>query len=102
MDMIERVARAIAFANGDNFSDAFKSKSRWIAKRGESGGRFRDVNEPFQSDYIDMACAAINALAESTLVYRDNGNVVHEMRGAPDDIWKTLLTAAIGREDGDG
>ena len=61
-DMIETVARAIARANGDEFANAFKDKSRWIAKRGMSGGRFRDVNEPFQSDYLDMAKAALNAI----------------------------------------
>lgn len=64
--MIERIARAIAEANGDNFSNAFKNKSRWIAKRGESGGRFRDVNEPFQSDYLDMARAALTAMLKAT------------------------------------
>lgn len=56
--LIEAMARDIAKANGDNFADAFKNKTRWIAKRGVSAGRFRDVNEPFQSDYLDMARAA--------------------------------------------
>lgn len=58
----ETVARTIARAMGDNFSDAFKNKARWIAKRGMSGGRFRDVNEPYQGDYLDAAAAAIRAL----------------------------------------
>ena len=35
-------------------------------------------------------------MRSQTLVYRDNGHVVHEMRGAPDDIWKALLDAALG------
>lgn len=64
MDMVERVARVIAEAQGDNFADAFKNKERWVAKRGMSGGRFRDVNEPFQSDYIEAAKAAIRAVLE--------------------------------------
>lgn len=52
------LAKVIASALGDNFADAFKNKERWVAKRGQSGGRFRDVNEPFQCDYLDAADAA--------------------------------------------
>ena len=59
-----RVAKAIARANGDEFANAFVNKTRWIAKRGMSGGRFRDANEPFQSDYMEMARAALQALGE--------------------------------------
>lgn len=62
--MLERVAKQIARANGDEFANAFTSKARWVAKRGMSGGRYRDVNEPYQHDYIDMARAAIQALLE--------------------------------------
>lgn len=80
-DMIEQVARAIAEANGDNFSNAFKNKSRWIAKRGMSGGRFRDVNEPFQSDYMDMAIAAL----------KTTRNVIAKAGGDT-----TLIDAALG------
>jgi hypothetical protein len=58
----ERLAKTIANAMGDNFSDAFKNKARWVAKRGMSGGRFRDVNEPFQSDYLEAADAALAAI----------------------------------------
>lgn len=58
----ERLAKTIANAMGDNYADAFKSKDRWVAKRGMSGGRFRDVNEPFQSDYLDAADAALAAI----------------------------------------
>jgi len=43
-----------------------------------------------------LARAAIEEMRSQTLVYLDNGKVVHEMRGAPDDIWKTLLDAALG------
>ena len=55
----EALAKVIASAMGDNYADAFKNKQRWIAKRGESGGRFRDINEPFQHDYLDAADAVI-------------------------------------------
>ena len=58
-----KVAKVIAKTMGDNFSDAFKNKQRWTAKRGMSGGRFRDVNEPFQDDYIAAAQAAAAVIA---------------------------------------
>ncbi|AXU20385.1 hypothetical protein C7W88_17045 [Novosphingobium sp. THN1] len=61
-DLRDKIARTIASALGDNFSDAFKNKQRWIAKRGMSGGRFRDINEPFQHDYLDAADAVIALL----------------------------------------
>ena len=58
-----RVAKVIAKAMGDNFADAFKNKQRWTAKHGMSGGRFRNINEPFQSDYLAAAEAATAAIA---------------------------------------
>ncbi len=64
-EQVAEVARIIANALGDNFADAFKNKARWIAKRGMSGGRFRDVNEPYQSDYI-AAALAVKAHLERT------------------------------------
>lgn len=57
------IAIAIAKAMGDNFSNAFKNKERWIAKRGMSGGRFRDINEPMQCDYLAAAQAALATAA---------------------------------------
>ena len=71
--LIVRMARSIAEANGDNFSDAFKNKGRWIAKRGMSGGRYRDPNEPFQSDYIDMAAAALAVVKDHYEQQREGG-----------------------------
>ena len=70
VSMVERVARAIADAEQEDFegwADLYKARAR----------------------------AAIMALRDATLVYRDNGMVVHELRGAPDDIWKMLLDAAL-------
>lgn len=58
MSEVEQVARAIAKALGDDFDHAFADKAEWIAARGEKGGRFRDINEPFQGDYIAAAEAA--------------------------------------------
>ena len=53
-------------------------------------------SDPGQGIWEEFARAAIEAMRSQTLVYRDNGHVVHEMRGAPDDIWKALLDAALG------
>lgn len=64
-NIIEKLARAVASANGDNYSDAFANKTRWVAKRGMSGGRFRDVTEPYQHDYDDMARAVLQTLHDN-------------------------------------
>lgn len=37
-------------------------KAGWNAARGMSGGRFRDINEPLQGDYICAASAVLRAL----------------------------------------
>jgi len=45
---------------------------------------------------LDKATAALDALLEKlkshTLIYRDAGEVVHELRGSPNDIWQLLLS----------
>lgn len=69
MSMVERVARAMERNSG------IRAAPNW---------------------WLKQARAAIEAMRSQTLVYRDNGHVVHELRGAPDDIWKTLLDAALG------
>ena len=61
-DLVERVARTIAEGLGDNFDHAFVSKPEWTAARGEKGGRYRDINEPMQPDYLDAARAVIAAM----------------------------------------
>lgn len=62
MDEVERVARAIALENGDDWDALPADKSEWNAKCGMFGGRFRDINEPRRPDYYAMALAAIAAL----------------------------------------
>lgn len=102
MSMVEKIARAIARENGDEFADAFKNKDRWVAKRGMSGGRFRDVNEPFQSDYLDMAKAAISALETPTPEMKMAGaqaiTVDHMQKSAnydaACDAWSAMIRAA--------
>lgn len=58
------MARGIATANGDDFDALPESKQEWVHARGMFGGRFRDVNEPRKSDYVAMALAALQSLAE--------------------------------------
>lgn len=83
-DMVERVARLIAGQLGDDFDDAFKNKGQWTDERGFSGNRFRDVNEPFQSDYLDAARAAIEAMHP----------VLEDEPVAP--IWRNGITNTVG------
>lgn len=63
-EMLEKAARRLAEALGDNLDDAFANKSEWNAARGEKGGRFRDINEPFRDDYLQAARAVLEALRE--------------------------------------
>jgi hypothetical protein len=78
-DMVESVARAIWLVGED-----------WDTKA--SFGAMPDYGQDF---WRDRARAAVGAMRNHTLVYRENGQVVHELRGAPDDIWKTLIDAAL-------
>lgn len=61
-EVVEIMARAIAEGQGDDFDLAHRDKPHWNATRGESGGRYRDINEPRQPDYLDAARSAITAL----------------------------------------
>lgn len=63
--LVEAIARAIAEGQGDDFDHAHRNKPHWIETRGESGGGYRDINEPRQPDYIDAARAALTAITEA-------------------------------------
>lgn len=58
---LEAAARAMAHENGDDYDAIPANKTEWTKGRGQFGGRFRDVNEPYKSDYDEMAAAAIRA-----------------------------------------
>lgn len=73
--MVERVARAMVRANYPGGTDA-------------------DIDGMWEGWRLE-AVAAMKAMRDCTLVYRDGGHVVHEMRGAPDDIWKAMIDAAL-------
>lgn len=90
-DEVEVVARSISAAHGDCFDSAFNNKREWVANRGEKGGRFRDINEPMQSDYLDMATAAIAALdrhrAGDDALREENARLRGALRDASVSLW---------------
>lgn len=66
MNMVERVARAIATELGADLDTAFANKTEWTNMRGtDAAGRWRDINEPFKSDYLAAARAAIEAMRDA-------------------------------------
>lgn len=66
MSMVERVARAIATELGADLDTAFANKTEWTNMRGtDAAGRWRDINEPFKSDYLAAARAAIEAMRDA-------------------------------------
>lgn len=92
--MIERVAREIAKSYGNDFDNAFRNKRLWIECRGEGGGRFRDIKEPFQTDYLDMARAAIAAMREPTPAMVNYGEACDGTISAK-EVWQTMIDAAL-------
>lgn len=98
----EAVARIIAAELGDDFDAAFVDKAAWISARGYSGGRFRDVNEPFQRDYLDAADAAIATMFERLRTPSEGmieaGESVFDAAAyadlvGPTEVWQAMLTA---------
>jgi len=92
--MVERVAKAIAQELGLDLATLYANKSEWNRDRGAR----HDINTPYRGDITAAARAAIQALRDQTCVYRHGGEVIHELRGAPDDIWKALLDAALTQD----
>ncbi len=70
MDMIDKVAAAIMTAQ---------------ANRGNLGAQ---------------ALAAIEAMREMVPIVRENGEVVHELRGSPAAIWAMMFDAALSPGQG--
>ena len=65
-EMIERVARAVATELGDDFDLAFADKAAWRKSQGNKDGRYRDINEPTQADFIEVARAVLRVMREPT------------------------------------
>jgi hypothetical protein len=81
MSMIERVARALCRLDGHPENATMDGKPLW-------------------RDYEREARAAIGAMRSAAPVVRDRaGNVIHELRGAPEDIWAMLIDGALGEEE---
>lgn len=70
---IEKLARVIATNLGFPFDHALADKKEWTDLQGRKGGRFHDINEPFQSDYLDAAKAILSALTEQGFVVVPEG-----------------------------
>src|SRR5690606_28936050 len=94
-DMVEKVARAIALAQGDSFDDAFEDKAEWVEGRGHKGGRFRDINEPFRECYLDAARAALLALREPSeeMIAGVKSEWVQGAEAAA--LWRQMIDAAL-------
>jgi len=67
-ELRERIARTMADGIGDGFDDAFSGKREWIDCRGDKAGRYRDINEPMQCDYLAAADAVLAEIAAAGLV----------------------------------
>ncbi len=95
-DMVEKVWRAIAIENGDDPDQIPRHKSHWNKEKGQFGGRFRDINEPFVYGYEAMARAAIRALMEPTEEMIQAGESSAD--SFPEDHYKAMLKAALDEE----
>jgi hypothetical protein len=100
MKMIEKVARAIALRNGDQYDAIARDKPHWVEERGQFGGRFRDVNEPYQVDYLDMAEAALEAMRDPSREMTDAvDDLGRPMFTSPEDsiegVWRSMVEAAL-------
>lgn len=65
-EMIERVARTVATEWGDDFDLAFANKAAWLESQGSKGGHWRDITEPTQADFMEVARAVILSMREPT------------------------------------
>lgn len=96
MDMIEKVARAISGHIGPEFDAAYAHKDEWTADRGSRA----DINAPFKSDYLEAACAAIEALMEPTEGMIKEGGIeggfdAYRVKDNTLEIWRSMLKAAL-------
>lgn len=53
----EELARLICAAIGFDYDSQLFGKAEWNRMRGEKGGRFHDINEPYQADFLYAADA---------------------------------------------
>src|SRR6478752_7026210 len=92
MGKVEEVARAIAKRNGDEYDNIPLDKADWKSANGMFGGIFRDLNQPTQVDYDEMAPAAIEAMRVPTEAMIDAGTAARWQSAVRDansirEIW---------------
>ena len=95
-NIVKRVAKAIAEKNGDDYDKIPQNKKEWVDSQGVFQGRFRDVNEPYQVDYYDMAEGAIRAMTPPTKAMLD---AVGHFDGEYHDDYQDMMRAALEEKD---
>lgn len=80
-DMVERVARAMV--------------TRVARDAGLAPVTLKLHEDHYWHEWEDDARAAVEALRDHAPVLRDEAGVIHELRGAPEDIWRLLIDAAL-------
>lgn len=61
----------------------------------ERGARLSEITDDEVRALTDAAIRTVlERLRERELVMREDGMVVHEVRGAPNDVWQAMLDAA--------
>lgn len=91
--MREAVARAIfekmGYVTGDD-DDPFRPYTWEAAVASEYAVEAEEAR-----GYADAAIRTVlERLRERELVMREDGMVIHEVRGAPNDVWQAMLDAA--------
>lgn len=107
--MVKRVARGLSAKRGDDFDSLPADKAEWVQNHGYFSGRYRGVDEPTKTDYLDDARAAIAAMWEPTNAMMLKGHDAWD--GHPDgptakggddvyDAWTSMIDAALNEEEG--
>jgi hypothetical protein len=84
-DVVERVGRAI-----------------YEERNGRGCKPWRNLTVSHRGCYELDARAAIGAMLECAPILYQDGGMVHELRGTPDDIWLMMLKAALQTTEGSG
>jgi len=95
--MREKLARAVA---GWGSGPAGLCTSEWDALPDGNGKYWEDGL--WRGDCLEIVDAILNVLRENapSLHHEDDCVVVHELRGAPDDIWKHMIDTIINEGRG--
>ncbi len=91
MDMVEKVARAI----WDERCRHWGKYRKDLHEPNSEGYDWDDLGLSKRKELLREARAAIAAMRDMEVVFRENGEAVTEIRGAPADVWLVLLDAAL-------